>query len=885
MSKIVSLFKNRTKGIIGSVIIAVLVVCGVALSDYLPDIIVTSPNGVWTDTRAYADFPTAITAIGANVRDVYVVRQEDFVTDTIPANVTLHFYAGGCLNNSGQLNVNTKEIDAGDKNIFIGAGDIDFTAGSIVRSTWFSDIVEAFDMVEDDTLTLVIRDDDHIDADCTCGNCVQLRWESPGNILTVDAGFTLDNIKMIEAGEFQLFAGDGDFDFLDGTQLKLDWFIRLRECLAWVENEEVTIIVSGTNIVDFDESPTLNERFDMTTRSGVFSVSAGVTLTFISSEVLQLDLAKLAFTGDGDVRFTNPSRVSPNLFGENTVPGTTDMRGSIYEASQSLTSGGTIVFVDVCAIDTDLDLSAEDEVHYFFYPEAYIDQITGDEIFTIYSLDNISSPKESKTFDGDVVAVAYPGEGTPELWGAKGNETTDDTVFIQSACDIGGTIVFTKTYLTDEFDITVDHTHLTGGGKLTLKTAAGKVCEVRANYVRIDHLWFHGKDTADTDERGVYCDETYHNCDISHCKFDDFTYCISIDTSLTTEAESWKIYDNLFFDVGLASDPAWGYGVLAADVLNFDISDNIGRDINRHFVYLSSGARYCTVNGNNLTNPTVGDGGAAIKLAALDTQDETSYNIVSNNVIYDSYIGISVEGGNAHHNKIISNTITTSFYPIYIEGKANDPNIGTEITNNSMTAAPAEGIALDDVEETIVANNVGNFTGGCDNIRIEDSGAWATSCGWVAMVHNNIFSDAGGGHGIEIELATTDPVLEWDNHFPDSTHETFVISGNITGYLGEKFIEDDLPDGDATPTVHGLRHCRTNNIAPQNVTAFDDGFPGQILTILGDDGAIGNTTFIDGANLSLPGAANITLANDDVLTMYCEDGTAWHCLSYEDNTP
>lgn len=313
-SKIASLFKNRTKRIVGSAIIAILVVCGVALSDYLPDIIVTSPDGAWTDTRAYADFPTAITAIGANVRDVYVVRQEDFVTDTVPANVRLHFYAGGCLNNTGQLTFQTKSINAGDKHIFIGTGDIDFAAGSVVRSTWFDDIVTAFDLVEDDTLTLIIANADNIDADCTCGNCVQIRWEAPGNILTVDAGFTLDNIYMIEAGNFQIFAGDGDFDFLDGTWLNLDWFIRLRECLAWVEDELVTITVPGVHVVDFNETLAANERLDLQSRHGVLSVSAGQTVTFHSPGAITVDKDRLTFTGDGDIAYSNPGMTWAELY-------------------------------------------------------------------------------------------------------------------------------------------------------------------------------------------------------------------------------------------------------------------------------------------------------------------------------------------------------------------------------------------------------------------------------------------------------------------------------------------------------------------------------------------------------------------------------------------
>ena len=113
------------KKIIFSALFAILVVAGVAFSEFFPDIIVTSPNGAWTDTRAYATIDAAITAIGANVRDLYIIEQEVTAALTIPANAHLHFLGSGSIANAGQLAINTTNITAGDRQIFTGAGDID----------------------------------------------------------------------------------------------------------------------------------------------------------------------------------------------------------------------------------------------------------------------------------------------------------------------------------------------------------------------------------------------------------------------------------------------------------------------------------------------------------------------------------------------------------------------------------------------------------------------------------------------------------------------------------------------------------------------------------------------------------------------------------------
>ena len=170
-------------------------------AEFFSDVIVTSPNGIWTDSRAYTTLNAAITAVGSNQRTVKIVRPQTVTTLTVPANVTLEFERDGAINNSGQLTINTKNIKAPDRQIFTGAGDVDFAAGSTVRSSWFSNFYTAATLTNDDTVTLIVSKQETVNTSCAIGNNVVLKWESP-LLLGVSAGNTISNIAKVEAGDY-----------------------------------------------------------------------------------------------------------------------------------------------------------------------------------------------------------------------------------------------------------------------------------------------------------------------------------------------------------------------------------------------------------------------------------------------------------------------------------------------------------------------------------------------------------------------------------------------------------------------------------------------------------------------------------------------------------
>jgi len=266
------------KKLILSIVLALTLFITPASAEFFPDIIVTSPNGIWTDSRAYETLNDAISVVGANERTIKIVSPQTVTALTIPSNVTLEFARDGAIVNSGQLTINTRNIRAPDRQIFTGAGDVDFADGSVVRSAWFPSLYKAINLTNDDSITLLVTSQAHITTTCVLGNDVTLKWDSPNNIIQVDSGVVFSNIKNIEAGNYQIFAGLGDYDFLDGTILKVDWFNSLRSAAVQVESEEVTLVISKSTSIDFDTTTAENLNYRIL-KGGYLNIDAGVTLT------------------------------------------------------------------------------------------------------------------------------------------------------------------------------------------------------------------------------------------------------------------------------------------------------------------------------------------------------------------------------------------------------------------------------------------------------------------------------------------------------------------------------------------------------------------------------------------------------------------------------
>ncbi|MFA5038024.1 MAG: hypothetical protein WC479_12710, partial [Candidatus Izemoplasmatales bacterium] len=330
--------RKHLKKIISSVIFSLMVITGVAFSEYFPDIIVTSPNGAWTDTRAYSSINSALSAIGANARDIYILRQEVTSNLTIPATARLHFMRSGSIANTGQLTINTKDINAGNYRIFTGVGNIDFASGSVVKSGWFNNFETALALTVNDTVTIQVTDSATLTGSYNLGNNVSLKWDSPGNVLTVNAGVTIGNIMDIEAGEYLIMTGAGNFRFRDGTKLKLSWFNHVRSAITYISTSRVNLTSSIPSTVDY--SDTIPSTVTMQVNNGgALTISTGNTLT-INASFNAGDHPAFICVGTGKVLGLT---LTKSIWFNTTGDGVADDRLPMQQAFESVADGGKLI--------------------------------------------------------------------------------------------------------------------------------------------------------------------------------------------------------------------------------------------------------------------------------------------------------------------------------------------------------------------------------------------------------------------------------------------------------------------------------------------------------------------------------------------------------------
>ena len=205
------------------VVISLVFVVAAQYAKYFPDIIVTSVDGLWTDTRGYTDLAAAVAAIivdGTDDKNIYIVNQETQTGNlTIPSYCHLNFLqTGEIYMSAGTLTVETRSINAPDKQIFNGGGAYDFADGTVLKNVWFPTIDYVLDRTAADAVTIEVVAPQTIADDATLGTNVALRWEGPERVLTLTAGKTFTVNGGIEAGKYKIIdvtAGVGGVE-IDG---------------------------------------------------------------------------------------------------------------------------------------------------------------------------------------------------------------------------------------------------------------------------------------------------------------------------------------------------------------------------------------------------------------------------------------------------------------------------------------------------------------------------------------------------------------------------------------------------------------------------------------------------------------------------------------------
>jgi len=327
------------KKVILSILLVLLMSFGAYAQVYQTDLILTKPDAVWVDSRSYNSLDALLTAIGSDETTIYIAQQEDFI-GTIPDNVRLKFLTGGSINATGAVTINAKFIDAPNVRIFYGSGAYDFASGSELKSAWFEDFDEVVSETSDDEVTIIMSQDETATTNASIGDDVVLRWNSPGNELTISSGIVISNVDKIIAGDYQIVSGDGRFDFNDGIVLKSTWFSALNEAGRHIDDTIATLEVRDTESISYDY--TFGSNITLHFYDSI-NISVGKTITIYSPRNVIARPNQQIFSGDGSISFTNGGVIYPNWHTKNTTPGVTDMSTAIQWAiTQSQDKGGTV---------------------------------------------------------------------------------------------------------------------------------------------------------------------------------------------------------------------------------------------------------------------------------------------------------------------------------------------------------------------------------------------------------------------------------------------------------------------------------------------------------------------------------------------------------------
>ncbi|KKL60899.1 hypothetical protein LCGC14_2200710, partial [marine sediment metagenome] len=165
-----------------------------------------------------------------------------------------------------------------------------------------------------DTVTILMTQAETAATTAALGNDVTLKWDAPGNILSINTGRIISNISSIIAGDYEIITGAGRADFIDGSVIKSTWFDQLRTAGRHIDDSRVVLEVRKEETLDYDYTFVIDLRLDFKSR---LTIPNGRTLTINSPAHVIADSAYFIFneTGTGAVIFTNGGTVHPEWWG------------------------------------------------------------------------------------------------------------------------------------------------------------------------------------------------------------------------------------------------------------------------------------------------------------------------------------------------------------------------------------------------------------------------------------------------------------------------------------------------------------------------------------------------------------------------------------------
>lgn len=525
--------------------------------------------------------------------------------------------------------------------------------------------------------------------------------------------------------------------------------------------------------------------------------------------------------------------------GGNTIKAYIDTIGSTNAVIYCRNNSGSAT----TAYTFDTSESAGSNIFFEFEPGAYLDQVTGDEVVTIYSLDNIISFKNTKIFDGDMIDVSVGGTADPRMWGANLDGTTNDNAAI-GACFASlvskSRVVFNGMGLvTAQVNIAANQDEITldGLGYGGLKLDTNKSVDAGSNWAWIKILGdnclltgmvFDGNGTNQTylfnlvqlseqSNAAYYADGTR----VTDCIFKN-GYGTGIVPGC---ARDIKIKGNKFLSItGAAGNP--GEGISAVYTEGLSVVNNSFRTLDDHGVYLGVGVRDVTITGNNFYE-CKGLGVNIYGDVLRATVDSNTMNYcrggvyvhnngasipnniaINNNVIYQCHDhiasgishGILFSPGTSQQKKNYSATgniidLTGNGADILSMGIIADYVNGLVLADNIVSNSSRHGIFLRDCINFLLSHNKcynnGAQTAGYAGISLEKFPSVGSGCTYGNIIGNICYDDGNvQDYGIYLD-GNSDYIKIFNNDCRGNDVADFNVNGtnnkirDNVGYVSE----------------------------------------------------------------------------------------------------
>jgi parallel beta-helix repeat protein len=758
------------KRLLISIAILITLIASTSKAEYFKDVIITSPTGIWTDERAYNTLSEAISAIGSAEQTLLISRQVACDSLTIPANIKLHFVKDGSINNSGTLILETKDITAGNHQIFTGSGPINFAKGSELRSTWFSDFPTAAIATADEAVTLIISRDETVYTSCAIGDNVILKWDSP-NTLSTASGITISNIGYIEAGKYQIFTGAGDFDFRQGSVLKSSWFSSLSAIDTFTDDDNVDLTIE----IDRPETVSVSMTFDQyqglkVNKGYTITINDGVVLT--QGGAFEAGLYKVFnCLGSGNISFEtgNIGRIYPEWWCVDGIADEIQINAAITAAPNKSTVwlSGDYLVDNTVLVSKNIVLDGLGSITgtvTWFNTKVYLIKVTG----TGATVKNI-------TVDGGGnIPPIMPPEGW-DYW---------SSIHVLNAADV-----------TIE-NVTINNSVSTGisiyGQSPRAKIHRNKIYNNYGNGINVE--WNSVGDSEEPSIIGNYLQDA--NCSVNNVEGIRFS-----------KVRNGTIANNILYNAGRT-------GIL------FYVGDN-GTFCDNNVI--SSNSIYM----GGITSPLEGIDFGGIGSNRGTVADGCKNNTITGNTLdMNGGGGIKFNDGNSG-NTIVGNTISNVSTGILIRDQASTSGFSTDniVTNNIIKNSTARAIDIRSARNSIIGNKLININSGVsyDAIFI---GTSASQVPDGTVVFGNTLDRTGTEvcrHGILLEVSLTSGFVDAKGISPDCC-SSGIVSNNIKLFT----------DGDSTPDVSdGVSNIyRTANTTPTTITDFSNGYQGQVINVL-----------------------------------------------------